>query len=155
MEITEPTAGLVAGSRLLDTGWLLLLSSRRSSMLTTQVVLKSGNAYLRDVQDGTDNIAQPDDPTGVFPLALTAERVFDDGTRSKAFIIGNSSVFTDSWLYQNTYSAEFLLNIIGYLTPGEPIKIHIAPRDAIRPPMRIEVQWVNQLILALLPLSVA
>jgi len=158
METTEPTAGLVAGKQttLILAGAAAFEQPVQTDRLAVHVVLKSGNAYLRNVQDGADNIAkQPTDPTGVYPLALTAERVFDDGERSKAFIIGNSSVFTDSWLYQNTYSAEFLLSIMGYLTPGEPIQLHIAPRDAVRQPMRVEAQWLNQLILVLLPLFVA
>ena len=158
MEAVDATAGLVSAKQttLILAGAAAFEMPASNPQLTTQVILKSGNVYLRDMSDGADDITkQPNDETGVFPLAILSERVFDDGTRSKAFIIGNSSVFTDSWLYQNTYSAEFLLSIIGYLNPGEPIRIQIAPKDAIRPPMRVERLWLNQLVLVLLPGLVA
>lgn len=158
MDSTQATLGMLAAGQTT----LILAGSaafqeppEANGSLSTQVVLRSGNAYLRQLDDQTTDIEmQPGDQSGVFPVALLADRVFEDGTHSKAFIIGNSSVFTDSWLQGNTYSGEFLLNIVNYLDPGEPIQLAIAPKDAIRQPMRITSPRLISLMLVLLPAAV-
>lgn len=158
MEMAEPTALLIEHKQTM----LILAGSsafeepqRTDSLLTNYVLLRSGKAYLRDTSDESNDITQREtDQRGTFPLALTAERAFDDGTRSKAFIIGNSSVFTDSWLYQNTYSAEFLLSMIGYLSPSSPIKLSIQAKDAIRPPLHVVNPLYNWIAIVILPFSV-
>ncbi len=117
-----------------------------------RVVLRSGKAYLRSLSAIDGGIQQqPGDVEGSFPLALMADVPAEDGTRMRAFIIGNSSVFTDSWLQGNTYSAEFLLSVINYLSPGERIQLAISPKDAMRQPMRISSPWLVTLALVLLP----
>lgn len=158
MESTQPTLGMVAAGQttLILAGSVAFQEPPEvNGSLSTQVVLRSGNAYLRRLDDQVTGIeAQPGDQSGIFPVALLADRVFKDGTHSKAFIIGNSSVFTDSWLQGNTYSGEFLLNIVNYLDPGEPIQLAIAPKDAIRQPMRITSPLLVSLMLWLPPATV-
>jgi ABC-2 type transport system permease protein len=158
MERTQPTLGMVAAGQttLILAGCAAFQEPpEMNASLSTQIVLRSGNAYLRRLDDQAAGIEeQPGDQSGIFPLALLAERVFEDGTHSKAFIIGNSSVFTDSWLQGNTYSSEFLLNIVNYLDPGEPIQLAIAPKDAIRQPMRITSPSLINLLLWLPPATV-
>ena len=155
MEMAEPTATLITNKQTT----LVLAGSAAfeepqniNNLLVNYVLLRSGNAYLRDTSDQSNDIARRDtDETGTFPLALTAERSFDDGTRSKAFIIGNSSVFTDSWLYQNTYSSEFLLNLVSYLSPASRISLSIQPKTVIRPPLRVANPLLNGIAVAVLP----
>ena len=159
MELSEPTASMMEKKQttLILAGSAAFYEPEKiNPELTQYVVLRSGNAYLRDTSDQSDNIDQrPSDETGKFPLALVSERLNEDGTRSKNFIIGNTSVFTDSWLYQNTYSAEFLLNLVQYLSPIKAPSIMIAPKDAIRPPLRVTSFMLNYLLLIILPLSVS
>lgn len=158
MEMSEPTAALITQNQstvVLAGASAFEEPQNVDSLLLNYVLLRSGNAYLRDTSDqSNDIIRKSTDPIGTFPLALTAERSFDDGSRSKAFIIGNSSVFTDNWLYQNTYSAEFLLGLISYLSPSAPISLSIQPKAAIRPPMRISNVTLNNIALVLLPIMV-
>ncbi len=158
MESTQPTLGMVASGQttlILAGSAAFQEPSELNSGLSIQVVLRSGNAYLRQLDGQTAGIeAQPGDQSGLFPLALLADRVFEDGTHSKAFIIGNSSVFTDSWLQGNTYSGEFLLNLVNYLDPGEPIQLAIAPKDALRQPMRIASPRLVSMMLWLPPAAV-
>lgn len=159
MELAEPTASMIKNKQTT----LILAGSAafeepinsNTNSLNQYVVLRSGNAYLRDTSDGTNNILKrPNDEVGSFPLAITAERLYDDSVKSKAFIIGNTSVFTDSWLYQNTYSSEFLLNLVQYLSPTKAPSIAITPKDAIRPPLQVKNYLINYIALILLPLAV-
>lgn len=158
MEMSEPTAALIDQKQttLILAGAMSFEEPRKSSsLLTNGVLLRSGKAYLRDTEDNSKDISQKGtDPTGTFPLALIGERVFEDGTHSKAFIIGNSSLFTDSWLYQNTYSGEFLLRLISYLGTSSPVSLSIQPKAAIRPPLQMTIPAFNYLVLILLPFSI-
>lgn len=158
MESTQATLGMLAAGQtaLILAGSIAFQEPPpEDDSLSTQVVLRSGNAYLRQLDDQASGIdIQPGDPSAVFPLALLADRTFENGTHSRAFIIGNSSVFTDSWLQGNTYSGEFLLNIVNYLDPGEPIRLAITPKNAIRPPMSVASPWLVSLMLLALPMMV-
>lgn len=88
---------------------------------------------------------------GEFVLAALSDRAFEDGTRARAFVIGSSGQFTDSWMYSNTYSAELLLNVVDYLDPGQRIALPIAPKAAIRPPLSMPSTWFTALLLLLPP----
>lgn len=158
MESTEVSAALVAAnqSSLLMAGAGAFDEPFSSDRLEIDVVLRSGNAYLKEVSSAFQGIEQEEgDVTGRFPLALLANRAFEDGTRSKAFIISNSSMFTDVWMQQNTYSSELLLNVIGHLDPGDAIQLAIRPKDAIRPPYQPGSIVLTNLLLVLMPASVA
>ena len=158
MESTQATLGMLAAGQtaLILAGSLAFREPPPSDdRLTAQVVLRSGNAYLRQLDDQISGIdIQPGDPSAIFPLALLADRTFENGTHSRAFIIGNSSVFTDSWLQSNTYSGEFLLNIVNYLDPGEPISLAITPKNAVRPPMTLASPWLVSLMLVSPPATI-
>lgn len=158
-EMTEPTASMIEDKQTT----LILAGSTafndpglsQQNNLTQYVVLRSGNAYLRDTSDGSSDIEQtPIDETGTFPLALISERLHSDGIRSKTFVIGNVTVFTDNWLYQNTYSADFLLNLVQYLSPTKAVNLIISPKAAIREPLRVSNYPLNYLILIIFPLTV-
>lgn len=158
MESTDVSAALVAAnqSSLLMAGSTAFDEPLPSDGLMVDVVLRSGNAFLKEFGSSFDSIEQDEaDVRGRFPLALLSNRAFEDGQRSKAFIIGNSGMFTDLWMQQNTYSSELLLNVIGHLDPGEGIQIAIRPKDAIRPPYTPASPILTQLILVMLPAAVA
>lgn len=156
MEESDITFPLIAGNQdsLLLAGSAAFQEPRSDSAVISHVILRSGQAYLRAVDQSFSALdKQEGDPEGRFPLALVSDRVFEDGNRSRAFIIGNSSLFTDQWMHQNTYSAEFLLNVLSYLSPGEKVQLAISPKDAIRAPFVTSAPWLVILVLVLLPLS--
>lgn len=159
MQETGVTTELIATGKdtvVLPGARALRPATDSAGTLTVETVLKSGPAYIRQLADGQTSLdKQPDDETGVFDLALLSSKMHQDGTRSKAFIIGNSSVFTDAWLHSNTYSVELLSHIIHYLDGKNLINLPIAPREAVRPPLVIGASILPSLILAALPLSTA
>ncbi|NLA53200.1 MAG: hypothetical protein GX858_02410 [Clostridiales bacterium] len=158
LELAEPTAAMIENKQttiILAGSTAFYEPEINQKNIQQYVILRSGNAYLRDTSDQADNIEQkPSDEIGTFPLALASERLYQDGIRSKAFIIGNVTVFTDSWLYQNTYSGEFLLNMVQYLSPKKTVNLAIVPKEAIRQPLRISSYPLNHFLLIMLPLSV-
>ncbi len=160
MEVTEPTEALITSG----TDILLLAGARAFALpekdtggdLIVQTVLMSGNAYLRRFDPNTSETLewQEGDETGVFPLSLLSQRAYGDATRSKAFIIGNSSVFTDAWLSGNTYSGEFLKSILSYLGHRDMISLEILSKDAVRPPMLSGTSPLPLAVIVTLPLAV-
>ena len=138
MQRSAATLQLVEGNS--DT--LLLAGSRAFAQpeegdnnLTTQVVLSSGyKAYLRDLSDGSDSIAQQDDDqVGPFALALLSQRVTTAGNVSKAFVLGCSTVLTDSQVYVMTDAQEFILTLCTYLSGEKPVQLDIMAKTALRP----------------------
>ncbi len=158
MQVSEVTAALMAANQttiILAGSSAFEAPKQGDNRLISQVVLQSGQAYLRNTDDGSDSIDwQEGDERGSFPLALISDRAFEDGTHSKAFIIGNSSVFTDQWLQQNTYSSELLLSVIQYLDPGEPIQLAISPKDVVRPSLQSFNPAMIAAALLLLPVGI-
>ena len=43
---------------------------------------------------------------------------FDDGTRSRFFLIGNSAMFTSETILNRTYSGELLLQVLRQIPPS-------------------------------------
>lgn len=138
---------LLTGSRAFD------ISAELSTDLNAEVILKSGQAYLRTYQDGAEGISkQAGDREGVFNLALLSTWTQTDGTRSRMFIAGNSSIFTDSWLFSNTYATEFLLQILKTLQGKQPISLDIVQKTAVRGSLSLGSLMVPALIALLLPM---
>ncbi len=159
MDHTEPTEPLIAAGKK-----TLLLAGARAFAppdknmggdLIVQTVLSSGTAYLRQYADQAGTLDwQEGEETGTFPLALLSQRAHGSGTRSMAFIIGNSSVFTDNWLYGNTYSAEFLMSMLSHLGHHDAISLEISSREAVRQPLLYGSPAVPIAVVVLLPLLV-
>ena len=132
-----------------------------NSLLLT-VNLQSGKtAYIRNFDETLSNeqisvARQEDDLSGQFALALTADRAFSDGTRSRAFVIGSSAIFTDStgFMYGNTYAGELLLYAMQHLSGKETIDLSILPREAVRPQLDYTDAAVPSLLLTIAPLIV-
>lgn len=140
----------------------LKMPGETDNSLLLSACLQSGEtAYIRNFDETLSNEQisiekQEGDLTGQFALALSADRAFQDGTRSRAFIIGSSAIFTDStgYMFLNTYAGEFLLYATDYISGGETIQLDILARDAVRPQLSYTDITVPTLLLTLAPLMV-
>lgn len=143
---------ILAGARALET------PTQQDSALSVYVALESTEgAYIRTLGAGsTVSIErQADDRTGPFALALCASRVFDGGQSSRAFIIGNDSMFLDNWMYAYTYSGELLLQVSQYLQGKPPVDLNILSRPAVRQQLNVSNAAAPVVLLTLLPMLVA
>ena len=145
-------------------GALLILAPARAMEITAQAsadlivdpVLQSGaTSYLRRVsEDSIETARQADDPQGPFALAVLCDRAFSDGTRSRAFFIGNSGMFLDETVMQMTASGDLLLQVTRYLA-GDGEALDIAPRQATRPMLNAPSGALPILLLVLPVLLIA
>lgn len=143
---------ILAGARALET------PTQQDSALSVYVALESTEgAYIRTLGAGsTVSIErQADDRTGPFALALCASRVFDGGQNSRAFIIGNDSMFLDNWMYAYTYSGELLLQVSQYLQGKPPVDLDILSRPAVRQQLNVSNVAAPVVLLTLLLMLVA
>lgn len=143
---------IMAGARAFET------PTQQETGLSVYVALESSeNAYIRTLGEGsTVSIArQEDDRTGPFALALCASRSFDGGHLSRAFIIGNDSMFLDEWMYSYTYSGELLLQVSQYLQGKAPVNLDIIARPAVREQLSVQNATAPVILLTLLPLLIA
>jgi len=122
--------------------------------LSVGTVLKTGpNAYLRNVSDGLDTIdKQPGDHTGELPLALFAHRMHYNGNVSRLFAIGNSTVLADSYIYQRTFSEQFVVAVMNELMPENTISLDVMAAPAFRPALTAGSQHLGIALLIALPL---
>ena len=156
MEMTHPliTGGMdvlmLAGASAFET------PEQSDSALSVATVLKSGpNAYVRDPQDGSASIDyQTGDRKGELTLAIIAARMHADGTVSHVFAIGNSTVFTDEYLYQRTYNEEFILQVMGELLPQKTVSLDIMAKSAFHPGLLVGSQTMGIALLVGMPLTV-
>ncbi|MBE5771239.1 MAG: hypothetical protein E7336_07715 [Clostridiales bacterium] len=96
-------------------------------------VLLTGEAYIRNYLDGVSlSDQQEGDEEGVFALSLWSEKMHEDGTLSRLFILGNATVFTDYWVQNNTDSNAFLLQMVRSLQGADPVELDIIPKNALR-----------------------
>lgn len=124
--------------------------------LSVSTVLKTGpNAYIRDPSDGKTTIErQEGDRTGELSLALYAHRMHATGNISRMFAIGNSSVFTDEYVYQRTFNEEFILQVMGEMLPQASVSLNIMASTAFRPALTVGSQAVGVALLVAVPLLV-
>ncbi|MBR5231528.1 MAG: Gldg family protein [Clostridia bacterium] len=132
-----------------------------SALITYPCLVTGDTAYIRDFDENLKNeeisvAKQPGDRVGQFALAVTADRAFSDGTRSKAFIIGSSAIFTDKtgFMYANTYSGELLLYAAQYVSGAKTVSLDILPREVVRPQLGYSDVMTPALLLTLAPLTV-
>jgi len=154
---TAPTSSLIeagmnylilAGARAFETPDIL------DNGLTVSPVLKSGyKAYLKKID--SDTLEQTgEEPIGPFSLALLSERLQSDGTASRAFVIGNSTLFTESQFYSITYNLQFLLKMTGYLLNQQPISLDILSKPSVRTVLAPESQTVGTALVVAVPLLI-
>ena len=137
---------------------LKMPDSERSDLIIEVGLQSAATAYIRHIGENDEATLekQPGDPEGVFALALNADRAFSDGLRSKAFIIGNSSMFVDTsgFMASYTYSHELLLQAMQYLQGKESINLDIVPRELTRAQLQYDSAAVPAILLTLAPLMV-
>ncbi len=127
-----------------------------TSEMTTSAVLVSGdNSYLRNVFDGESTIdQQPTDPVGTFNLALYTHRMHANGNISRVFAIGNSSIFTDSYIYERTFNQEFFVSLLNEFLPQKTLSLDIVASDAFRPALQVGSLTAGITILVSIPVLV-
>ena len=97
---------------------------------------------------------QPGDEEGQFAVSLWSDKLFDDGTVSHLFILGDSNVFTDYWMQMNTSSTAFLLQIIHSLQEKEAVSLNIVPKPAQRESLALTNLTPAVIVTVMLPLLV-
>lgn len=159
MTETEMTLPLIESAR--DT--LLLPGSRAIYLPETapegvymETQLVTGRAYVRDyVHVEPDQTAQqPTDAEGYFALSVLSSRVSEEGKVSRMLVTGNAEMFTNWWIHENTYAADYLLRGIQYLQGEIPISLDIAGKTAVREPLTLHSLTPLIITIALLPLLV-
>ncbi len=125
-----------------------------SAALTVATVLKSGpHAYLRDPSDGNTSMdKQAEDRTGELSLALYAHRMHPSGNISRLFAIGNSTLFTDEYIYQRTFNQEFMLQLLGQLLPQKTVSLDILASAAFHPGLLAGSQTLGLALIIGVPL---
>ena len=81
--------------------------------------------------------------------------MYEDGTVSHAFVIGNLTLFLDYWTLNNTDSQAFLLQIVRSLQGKSPVSLDILPKNALRAGLSLGNITPAVVVTALLPLLVA
>lgn len=160
MVSTDVTFDLVAAGA--DT--LLMVGSRGFALpdqsdrnLDVSSVLNTGyKAYLRSLKNGdlTSLEQQDGDELGPFSLGLQARRVTTEGYMSRAFVLGSSTVLTDSQIHAMTHSQEFTLRVVEFLLNAEPIDLGIMAKSALRPQLSVKSVTLGSVLLVALPLAV-
>ena len=156
MQETDVTSPLIAAGK--D---ILLLGGARAFRLTepkdvmVTPVLLTGQAYIRNYADGINvSDQQAGDLEGVFPVAVWADKMFEDGTVSRAFVIGNMTMFLDYWVQNNTDSNAFLLQMMRSLQGRDPVNLNILPKNALREGLSLGNLTPAVIVTVLLPLLV-
>ncbi len=121
--------------------------------LSAATVLKSGpNAYLRNTTDGDGSIDyQEGDRKGELTLAILSARMHPNGNISRMFAIGNSTVFTDEYIYQRTFNQQFILQLMYELLPQKNISLDIAAKAALRPGLTVQSAAPAAVLLVTVP----
>ncbi len=155
--LTEPllsggkTRLLMPGSRALQ------LPEITHSALRVEPLVYSGRGYVRDYTASAPDSAekQEGDPSGYFTLAVLSTRVKTNVSR--AVIIGNSLMFTDVWIRNNTHSEDFLLRCLETLQGSLPVSLSI-PAKPLREGLSLSSltgAWILAFVPAALTLAAA
>lgn len=155
MEMTELISGkmdvlLLAGACAFET------PGQTDSALSAATVLKSGpNAYVRGPGSTSGTIDyQPGITKGEMTLAILAGRIHPNGNVSRMFAIGNSTVFTDEYMYQRTFNERFILQVLGELLPQKTVSLDIMAKSAFHPGLLAGSQTAGIALLLAIPLMV-
>ena len=158
MQETDVTRSLLAAGE--DVLFMAAARAFRSPRLLPEgvmlsPVLMTGEAYIRNIDDGSwASDQQPGDEEGRFPVALWAEKMAEDGTLSRMFVIGDMTMFLDYWMLPNTSATAFLLQIMRTLQGQAPINLAIVPKTAQRQGLSLGNITPAVIVTVLLPLLV-
>ncbi len=128
-------------------------ADQMDASLSAATVLKSGpNAYLRNTTEGDGSIDyQEGDRKGELTLAILSARMHASGNVSRMFAIGNSTVFTDEYIYQRTFNQEFILQLMYELLPQKNISLDIVAKTALHPGLTVQSAAPAAVLLITLP----
>ncbi|HSK68318.1 MAG TPA: Gldg family protein, partial [Candidatus Limnocylindria bacterium] len=156
MGMTEPTAPLIgAGQTLLRLPGARAFEAVDAQDAVVSPLLMSGFSYIKPVARAEATLSREGgEEEGQFNLALLADKAHANGNRTRAAVLGNSAILTDSWLHEVTYAAQFTRALADYLSPMDTIALDIPPKALVRPQLSIPAPWVPVLLIVLLPLSV-
>ena len=156
MDMTQPLISGNMSNLLLAGACAFEIPAQTDSALSAAVVLKSGpNAYVRIPEKGDESIEYHEgDRKGEMALAILSGRMHADGTVSRMFAIGNSTVFTDEYMYQRTFNEQFILQVMGELLPQKSVSLDIMAKSAFHPGLRTESLTMGISLLVAIPLTV-
>ena len=142
---------------------ILLLTAARAFRLPDTVpadvmlspILVTGQAYIRNYEDGASTVGQqPGDEEGRFCVALWSDKMFQDGTVSHAFIMGDMTMFLNYWMQSSTSSTAFLMQMVRSLQGQEPVNLDILPVTAQRDTLTLGNITAPVIVTVMLPLLV-
>ncbi len=142
---------------------ILLLSAARAFQVPQTLpegvllspVLMTGEAYIRDIEDGLGvSSQQAGDPEGTFSVALWSDKMYEDGTVSHAFVLGDMTMFLNYWMRSSTSSTAFLLQAVRSLQGQEPLNLDIVPITAQRQGLALGNITPAVIVTVMLPLLV-
>ena len=142
---------------------ILLLTAARAFRLPDTVpadvmlspVLVTGQAYIRNYEDGASTAEQQQgDEEGRFCVALWSDKMFEGGTVSHAFIMGDMTMFLNYWMQSSTSSTAFLLQMARSLQGQEPVNLDILPVTAQRDTLTLGSITAPVIVTVMLPLLV-
>ena len=158
MQETDVTRSLLSAGEDI----LLLTAARAFRLPDTQPegvmlspVLVTGQAYIRNYEDGASSAQQqPGDEEGRFCVALWSDKMFEDGTVSHTFIMGDMTMFLNYWMQSSTSSTAFLLQMVRSLQGQEPVNLDILPVTAQRDTLTLGSITAPVIVTVMLPLLV-
>lgn len=158
MQQTPVSAPLIAAGKnilLLAGARAFRLPESRPEGVAAEPVLLTGQAYIRHFEDGLSlSQQQPGDEEGVFPLAVWADKMDEDGRVSHLFAVGNVSMFLDYWVQNSTDANVFLLQMIRSLQGKDTVDLDIMPKTALRQGLSLGSVTPAVIAAAMLPLLV-
>ena len=134
----------------------ITISDDRDISIYAESLLKSGEAYIRAYEDGQETLQRQDgEETGYFDLAVLTRRYDGENTRGTLIAVGNASMFTEEWIYENTYTDAFLRMLLKAAGTQQPVSLDIGVKSAVREGLGLGPLDAAVWAAALLPLLIA
>ena len=146
MQATPETQELLANGQeilLMPGARAIAISGDRDDDIYTESLLKSAEGWIRHYEDGIETLdRQEGDEEGSFDLAVLARRYHENGAGGTLIAVGSSAMFTEEWIYENTYQDAFLRVLLRAISTVRPISLDIALKPAARPGLTIgSLSW--------------
>lgn len=122
-------------------------------MTEVKPVLVTDKAYITDYT-ADDLSRKANDVYGNLTVAAFSTRVTSSGERSKAFIAGNVTMFSEIFMQNNTSSIPMMLQMTQNLQSIKPVDLDILPKTAERESMILRSPILPIIIVSFLPLLV-
>lgn len=153
MQNNEFTSELIANNK----DKLMLAGSRAFEKIDSvnsvkaYSLLKVEKSFIRPYKGENTNLKQTDNDTlEENNLAYLARRFSSDGKVSHAVVIGNSATLIDDWLFENTFSVDFIMQVLNYFNPNShSSSLAIEPKYIVKSPLIVKSFAVLVLVMAL------